>query len=100
MEIFHQLLEQQEDLLCQRWASSDHQAPEILSIFGPGCIVSDIFEINVSTNIDNIIHTPKIKDIIWNGDYDILQTRYSAKRNRKEYAQCQIKRNLQYTPEV
>ncbi|WP_207648937.1 hypothetical protein, partial [Hespellia stercorisuis] len=31
-----------------------HQAPEILSIFGPGCIVSDIFEINVSTNIDNI----------------------------------------------
>ncbi|MGN8921553.1 hypothetical protein ACTNB0_10775, partial [Lachnospiraceae bacterium HCP28S3_F9] len=36
------------------WASSDHQAPEILSIFGPGCIVSDIFEINVSTNIDNI----------------------------------------------
>ena len=42
----------------------------------------------------------KIKDIIWNGDYDILQTRYSAKRNRKEYAQCQIKRNLQYTPEV
>ncbi|MGN8920702.1 hypothetical protein ACTNB0_06360, partial [Lachnospiraceae bacterium HCP28S3_F9] len=39
------------------WASSDHQAPEILSIFGPGCIVSDIFEINVSTNIDNITMT-------------------------------------------
>ena len=48
----------------------------------------------------SFVHTPKIKDIIWNGDYDILQTRYSAKRNRKEYAQCQIKRNLQYTPEV
>ncbi len=42
----------------------------------------------------------KIKDIIWNVDYDILQTRYSAKCNRKEYAQCQRKRNLQYTSEV
>jgi len=42
----------------------------------------------------------KIKDIIWNVDYDILQTRYSAKCNRKEYAQCQRKRSLQYTSEV
>ena len=29
-----------------------------------------------------------------------MQTRYSAKCNRKEYAQCQRKRNLQYTSEV
>ena len=35
-------------------ASSDDQAPEILPISGTGCIGSDIFEINVSTNIDNI----------------------------------------------
>ncbi|GLG87146.1 hypothetical protein comes_16910 [Coprococcus comes] len=48
----------------------------------------------------SFVHTPKIKDIIWNVDYDILQTRYSAKCNRKEYAQCQRKRNLQYTSEV
>ncbi|MGN8767932.1 hypothetical protein, partial [Blautia massiliensis (ex Liu et al. 2021)] len=32
-------------------------APEILRISGTGCIGSDIFEINVSTNIDNIILT-------------------------------------------
>lgn len=31
----------------------------------------------------SFVHTPKIKDIIWNVDYDILQTRYSAKCNRK-----------------
>ena len=48
----------------------------------------------------SFVHTPKIKDIIWNVDYDILQTRYSAKCNRKEYAQCQRKRSLQYTSEV
>ena len=48
----------------------------------------------------SFVHTPKIKDIIWNVDYDILQTRYSAKCNRKEHAQCQRKRNLQYTSEV
>ena len=43
-----------EDLLCQRWASSDNQETEILPISGTGCIGSDIFEVNLSTNIDNI----------------------------------------------
>ncbi|MGO5027186.1 hypothetical protein ACTQ3O_13175, partial [Mediterraneibacter faecis] len=43
------------------WASSDDQAPEILRISGTGCIGSDIFEINVSTNIDNIKNWLPIK---------------------------------------
>ena len=45
-------------------ASSDDQAPEILRISGTGCIGSDIFEINVSTNIDNIKVSSRIAEIL------------------------------------
>ena len=38
--------------------SSDNQETEILPISGTGCIGSDILEVNLSTNIDNIIHIP------------------------------------------
>ncbi|MGN8767991.1 hypothetical protein ACTNDQ_15490, partial [Blautia massiliensis (ex Liu et al. 2021)] len=41
-------------------------APEILRISGTGCIGSDIFEINVSTNIDNITRK-KIADALIDG---------------------------------
>lgn len=63
------------------------------------CIKNGVGDIAAMAK-SSFVHTPKIKDIIWNVDYDILQTRYSAKCNRKEYAQCQRKRNLQYTSEV
>ena len=38
--------------------SSNNQETEILPISGTGCIGSDILEVNLSTNIDNIIHIP------------------------------------------
>lgn len=64
------------------------------------CIKKWSWRYSCNGKVEFFTYTWKIKDIIWNVDYDILQTRYSAKCNRKEYAQCQRKRNLQYTSEV
>ena len=50
----HQLLEQQEDLLRQCQASYYDKVETWLSDFGTGSIASDIFDKNMSTNIDNI----------------------------------------------
>ena len=55
LEIFHQLLEQQEDMLFQWGASSYGQAAEILWISGYCCLGIDILAKRVSTNIDNIM---------------------------------------------
>ncbi len=55
LEIFHRLLEQQEDMLFQWWASSYGQAAEILWSSGYCCLGIDILAKKVSTNIDNII---------------------------------------------